>query len=102
MNALVILHTKLYSTPIFCLPRLKTTKNLGSKSYFLNPTLIGANLFVDTTGHHLRIGDFGAAAHLYSQMTYPGEFRGQLQGTVTVTRLSTIVEILKILIQKFY
>ena len=37
---------------------------------------------MDTTGHHLRIGDFGAAAHLYSQMTYPGEFRGQLQGTV--------------------
>ena len=37
---------------------------------------------MDNTGHHLRIGDFGAAAHLYSHITYPGEFRGQLQGTV--------------------
>lgn len=47
----------------------------------LHRDLKGANLFVDTTGHHLRIGDFGAAAHLYSNMTYPGEFRGQVEGT---------------------
>merc|ERR1719384_1215130 len=44
--------------------------------------LKGANLFVDNTGHHLRIGDFGAAACLYSKVTVPGEFRGQLQGTL--------------------
>ena len=44
--------------------------------------LKGANLFVDNTGHHLRIGDFGAAACLYSKVTCPGEFRGQLQGTL--------------------
>ncbi len=43
---------------------------------------LGANLFVDNTGHHLRIGDFGAAACLYSNVTCPGEFRGQLQGTL--------------------
>ena len=44
--------------------------------------LKGANLLVDNTGHHLRIGDFGAAACLYSQITCPDEFRGQLQGTL--------------------
>ena len=48
-------------------------------SFFSFP---GANLFVDTTGHLLRIGDFGAAACLYTKMTCPGEFRGQLQGTL--------------------
>ena len=37
---------------------------------------------MDNTGHHLRIGDFGAAACLYSKVTVPGEFRGQLQGTL--------------------
>jgi mitogen-activated protein kinase kinase kinase 1 len=48
----------------------------------LHRDLKGANLFVDTTGHLLRIGDFGAAACLYTKMTCPGEFRGQLQGTL--------------------
>ena len=42
----------------------------------------GANLFVDTTGQFLRIGDFGAAACLYTKTTCPGEFRGQMQGTL--------------------
>ena len=37
---------------------------------------------MDSTGHLLRIGDFGAAACLYTKMTVPGEFRGQLQGTL--------------------
>merc|ERR1719225_1989933 len=48
----------------------------------LHRDLKGANLFVDTTGQFLRIGDFGAAACLYTKMTVPGEFRGQLQGTL--------------------
>lgn len=48
----------------------------------LHRDLKGANLFVDNTGLHLRIGDFGAAACLRNGMTYPGEFRGQLQGTL--------------------
>jgi serine/threonine protein kinase len=44
----------------------------------------GANLLVDTTGQHLRIGDFGAAACLSSSnaLTMPGEFQGQIQGTI--------------------
>jgi len=42
----------------------------------------GANLLVDSTGHHLRIGDFGTAAHLVSQTTVSGEFQSQLQGTI--------------------
>ena len=39
---------------------------------------------MDTTGQHLRIGDFGAAARLSSSTaeTMPGEFQGQLQGTI--------------------
>lgn len=43
----------------------------------------GANLLVDSTGHHLRIGDFGTAARLVSQATVPGEFQGQLLGTIS-------------------
>ena len=42
----------------------------------------GANLLVDTSGHHLRIADFGAAARMMSKSTVPGEFQGQLQGTI--------------------
>ncbi|PNF31108.1 hypothetical protein B7P43_G15771 [Cryptotermes secundus] len=48
----------------------------------LHRDLKGANLLVDSTGHHLRIGDFGTAAHLVSQATVPGEFQGQLLGTI--------------------
>ena len=45
---------------------------------------LGANLLVDSTGHHLRIADFGAAACLSSSSsaTMPGEFQGQIQGTI--------------------
>jgi len=39
-------------------------------------------LLVDTSGHHLRIADFGAAARMMSKSTVPGEFQGQLQGTI--------------------
>ena len=42
----------------------------------------GANLLVDSTGHRVRIGDFGAAARLASRETGMGEFEGQLLGTV--------------------
>ena len=47
----------------------------------LRPTS-GANLLVDNSGHHLRIADFGAAARMMSKSTVPGEFQGQLQGTI--------------------
>lgn len=43
---------------------------------------LGANLLVDSTGHNLRIGDFGAAARLASKATVAGEFQGQLLGTI--------------------
>lgn len=48
----------------------------------LHRDLKGANLLVDTSGHHLRIADFGAAARMMSKSTVPGEFRGQLTGTI--------------------
>jgi len=48
----------------------------------LHRDLKGANLLVDTSGHHLRIADFGAAARMMSKSTVPGEFQGQLQGTI--------------------
>ena len=41
----------------------------------------GENLLVDSTGHHIRIGDFGAAARLNSQKTLTGELKGQTFGT---------------------
>lgn len=43
---------------------------------------VGANLLVDSTGKHLRIGDFGACAQLASSMTGAGELKGQLLGTI--------------------
>ncbi|KAG1655214.1 Mitogen-activated protein kinase kinase kinase 1 [Nymphon striatum] len=48
----------------------------------LHRDLKGANLLVDSTGRHLKIGDFGAAARLASQATVTGEFQGQLLGTI--------------------
>jgi len=48
----------------------------------LHRDLKGANVLVDTSGHHLRIADFGAAARMMSKSTVPGEFQGQLQGTI--------------------
>lgn len=43
---------------------------------------IGANLLVDSTGNRVRIGDFGAAARLATQVTVNGQFEGQLIGTI--------------------
>lgn len=51
-------------------------------NHILHRDLKGANLLIDSTGHHLRIGDFGTAARLMSQSTVPGEFQGQLLGTI--------------------
>ena len=40
--------------------------------------ITGANLLVDSTGLHLRIGDFGAAATMQSiDNTLDGEFQGR-------------------------
>ena len=49
---------------------------------YTNVFCLGANLFIDGSGHYLKIGDLGAAACLYNSNTCPGEFRGQLQGTL--------------------
>lgn len=48
----------------------------------LHRDLKGANLLIDSTGHHLRIGDFGAAARMASHRTIADEFKGQLLGTI--------------------
>ena len=37
---------------------------------------------MDSTGQHLRIADFGAAAVLATGKTIAGEFQGQLLGTI--------------------
>ena len=50
--------------------------------YGTDKPFAGANVLVDTSGHHLRIADFGAAARMMSKSTVPGEFQGQLQGTI--------------------
>ncbi|CAG0887474.1 unnamed protein product [Darwinula stevensoni] len=52
------------------------------ENHILHRDLKGANLLVDSTGRRLRIGDFGAAARLASRATIPGEFQGQVLGTV--------------------
>ncbi|XP_077981126.1 mitogen-activated protein kinase kinase kinase 1-like [Glandiceps talaboti] len=44
--------------------------------------LKGANILLDSTGHHLRIADFGAAARMATKTTMTGEFQGQLLGTI--------------------
>lgn len=49
-------------------------------AFLIMPT--GANLLIDSTGHRLRIADFGAAARLASKGTGAGEFQGQLLGTI--------------------
>lgn len=53
----------------------------GQLTEFLT-LLTGANLLIDSTGHRLRIADFGAAARLASKGTGAGEFQGQLLGTI--------------------
>ncbi|KAF6019027.1 MAP3K1 [Bugula neritina] len=50
--------------------------------HILHRDMKGANLLVDSTGKHLRIGDFGACAQLASSMTGAGELKGQLLGTI--------------------
>ena len=60
---------------------LKGMKNHVWTNFYSFPP-VGANLLVDTSGHHLRIADFGAAARMMSKSTVPGEFQGQLQGTI--------------------
>lgn len=56
---------------------LQVTALLSFFDYYL-----GANLLVDSTGHRVRIGDFGAAARLATRLTGAGEFEGQLLGTI--------------------
>merc|ERR1719391_158804 len=41
----------------------------------LHRDLKGANLLVDTSGHQLRIADFGASAQMMSKTSIPGEFQ---------------------------
>ncbi|KAE8745689.1 hypothetical protein FOCC_FOCC007573, partial [Frankliniella occidentalis] len=50
--------------------------------HILHRDLKGANLLVDSTGKHLRIGDLGTAAQLQAARTLSGEFQGQLLGTI--------------------
>ena len=38
-------------------------------------------MLVDTTGHHLRIADLGAAAKMITNTTVHGQFKGEVQGT---------------------
>lgn len=44
--------------------------------------LKGANLLLDSTGHHIRIADLGTAAKMSSQFTGTEEFKGQVLGTI--------------------
>ena len=43
---------------------------------------LGANLLVDASSNHLKIGDFGVAAELKENSTMFGEFQGQQYGTL--------------------
>nr|XP_033813521.1 mitogen-activated protein kinase kinase kinase 1 [Geotrypetes seraphini] len=52
------------------------------ESQIIHRDIKGANLLIDSTGHRLRIADFGAAARLASKGTGAGEFQGQLLGTI--------------------
>ncbi|GAB6029131.1 Mitogen-activated protein kinase kinase kinase 1 [Chamberlinius hualienensis] len=51
-------------------------------NHILHRDLKGANLLIDSSGRHLRIGDFGAAARMAFNSTVLGEFQGQLLGTI--------------------
>ena len=61
-----------------------STAEIYNVEHCYRPSLCyaGANLLVDSTGRHLRIGDFGACAQLASSMTGAGELKGQLLGTI--------------------
>lgn len=52
------------------------------ENHIVHRDLKGANLLVDSTGHHLKIADFGSATKLSSKSTIAGEFQGQLLGTI--------------------
>lgn len=56
--------------------------NLSLRLTFCCFDMVGANLLVDSSGQHVRIADFGAAAMLATQVTGAGEFEGQLLGTI--------------------
>ena len=43
---------------------------------------IGANILLDSTGHMVKVADFGAVARLKTEKTFSGEFQGQLLGTI--------------------
>ena len=43
---------------------------------------IGANILLDSTGHVVKVADFGAVARLKTEKTFSGEFQGQLLGTI--------------------
>ncbi|XP_041474898.1 mitogen-activated protein kinase kinase kinase 1-like isoform X1 [Lytechinus variegatus] len=45
--------------------------------------LKGANLLMDSTGHHLRIADLGTAAKMNADITRTDEFKGQFLGTIS-------------------
>ncbi|XP_028404543.1 mitogen-activated protein kinase kinase kinase 1-like isoform X3 [Dendronephthya gigantea] len=42
----------------------------------------GANILLDSTGHVVKVADFGAVARLKTEKTFSGEFQGQLLGTI--------------------
>ena len=44
--------------------------------------MIGANILLDSTGHVVKVADFGAVARLKTEKTFSGEFQGQLLGTI--------------------
>jgi mitogen-activated protein kinase kinase kinase 1 len=44
--------------------------------------MIGANILLDSTGHVVKVADFGAVARLKTEKTFTGEFQGQLLGTI--------------------
>lgn len=43
----------------------------------------GANLLMDSTGHHLRIADLGTAGKMNADITRTDEFKGQFLGTIS-------------------
>ncbi|XP_030851944.1 mitogen-activated protein kinase kinase kinase 1 isoform X2 [Strongylocentrotus purpuratus] len=45
--------------------------------------LKGANLLMDSTGHHLRIADLGTAGKMNADITRTDEFKGQFLGTIS-------------------
>ncbi len=74
-----------------------TTVDIISSSISLCVSLLtprsfaaGANLLLDSTGQHLRIADFGAAARMAAEVSINGEFQGQLQVNITTNPMLTL------------